>query len=294
MALSKKNINALVIERNSGLFRCPVCASTMELMEKARLVCVRNHSFDLSKQGYVNLAPQAHSTKYDQSLFKARKTVIDSGFFNPLLETITNTIQSHVTNGESSTIIDAGCGEGSHLTSILSQLGDSFTGVGIDLAKEGVLAAAKEHPGAIWLVADLANCPFQDKQFDVLVNILSPANYAEFSRILKPNGVFIKVVPEVNYLKELREVFYEKVNDAEETDRVERISNQFEVIKTERITYDFPITNELLATLIHMTPLTWGASADKISQALEKGITSISVDFNMIICKRGVLRCLAE
>lgn len=294
MALSKKKMNALVIERNSGLFRCPICASTMKLIDETRLVCDLTHSFDLSKQGYVNLAPQAHSTKYDQSLFKARKTVIESGFFNPLLEAITETIQSQIGERESSTIIDAGCGEGSHLTSLLSQLGNTFTGVGIDLAKEGVLAAAKEHPGAIWTVADLANCPFQDERFDVLLNILSPANYAEFSRLLKPGSLFIKVVPETHYLKELREVFYEKTDDKKEENRVERIGNQFKVLKTERISYEFPLDKELLATLIHMTPLTWGASEEKIEQALEKELATITVDFNMIVSKKGAEECLVD
>lgn len=295
MALSKKKMNASVIRKNGNLFRCPICSSAMELVEEARLVCERNHSFDLSKQGYVNLAPQAHATKYDQSLFKARKIVIDSGFFNPLLLAITRTISTLLKdNMQPTKILDAGCGEGSHLTNIVSQLGDSFTGVGVDLAKEGILSAAKEHPGAIWAVADLANCPFQDEHFDVLLNILSPANYAEFSRLLKSDGLFIKVVPEVNYLTELREVFYEKTDEVKETNRAERIGNQFEILKEERITYDFPLNKELLATLIQMTPLTWGASDEKILQALEENIPTITVDFNLIVSRKGAERCLVD
>lgn len=283
MALSKKMMNTLVIGKNTELFRCPICFSTMELVEESRLVCLSNHSFDLSRQGYVNLAPQAHTTKYDQSLFKARKRVIDSGFFNPLLNLIVHTIATHTKDAEHSTILDAGCGEGSHLTNIRSQLGDSFIGVGIDLAKEGILSAAKEHPGAIWSVADLANCPFQDEQFDVLLNILSPANYAEFSRLLKQDGLFIKVVPEINYLKELREIFYDKMDTVKGTDPVERIGSQFKVLKSERITYEFPLTKELLARLIHMTPLTWGASEERVAQALEENIPFITIDFNVIV-----------
>ena len=63
------------------------------MADKSQLVCTDNHSFDLSKNGYVNLAPQAHVTKYDKSLFEARKTVMSSGFFNPVLEFITNKVQ---------------------------------------------------------------------------------------------------------------------------------------------------------------------------------------------------------
>ena len=86
----------LKIETNAHLFSCPVCSAQMELVDSSRLVCTENHSFDLSKQGYVNLAPQAHVTKYDKALFEARKTVIDSGFFNPLLDYITEVISNQL------------------------------------------------------------------------------------------------------------------------------------------------------------------------------------------------------
>ena len=55
MMISKKMMNAVVIENNAHLFSCPVCWAELELIDKSRLVCTENHSFDLSKQGYVNL-----------------------------------------------------------------------------------------------------------------------------------------------------------------------------------------------------------------------------------------------
>lgn len=294
MTISKKMMNAKVIEKNIHKFRCPICSTEMELVDHSRLVCGSNHSFDLSRQGYVNLAPQAHATKYDQSLFAARKTVIDSGFFNPLLDFLTAEISAHFAGQQLSTILDAGCGEGSHLTKILSKLAGDVTGVGIDLAKEGIVAAAKEHPGAIWSVADLAKCPFQDEQFDVVLNILSPANYAEFTRLLKSNGLFIKVVPESGYLKELREVFYNETERNEETNPMERISRHFDMIKAKRITYEFPLDKALLAKLIRMTPLTWGASEKKIAEALDENIPVVTINFNVIISKKGAIECLVD
>ena len=92
------------------------------MVDKSRLVCADNHSFDLSKNGYVNLAPQAHVTKYDKSLFEARKTVMSSGFFNQVLDFITHKVREHIEGREQAFILDAGCGEGSHLSAILSQL----------------------------------------------------------------------------------------------------------------------------------------------------------------------------
>lgn len=278
MSLSKKMISAQMIEKNVRLFSCPICSNGMEMVDHSRLACTENHSFDLSKNGYINLAPQAHVTKYDKALFEARKIVIASGFFNNLLQHLITLLSE----SDHATILDAGCGEGSHLSKIVSQLSGDVSGVGIDLAKEGIAAAAKEHPGQIWSVADLAKCPFQDKTFDAIINILSPANYAEFTRLLKPGGLFIKVVPEEGYLKELRAVFYETDERKEAADTVSRFEEHFESIKTERMTYQFPLTPELLAPLIRMTPLSWGASKEKVEQALQMNIPSITVDYQVV------------
>ena len=283
MTLSKKMMNAQKIEANAHLFSCPVCSARMELVDSSQLICTENHSFDLSRQGYVNLAQQAHVTKYDQALFEARKTVIDSGFFNPLLNYVTEMISDQVKDEVEPIIVDAGCGEGSHLSAILSNLKGDVTGVGIDLSKEGIIAAAKDHPGNIWVVADLANCPFQDAEFDVVLNVLSPANYTQFKRLLKPSGLFMKVVPESGYLKELRDVFYEETDRQSDADPVARIKEHFDTVKTQRITYDFPLDSELLATLIRMTPLTWGASDEKIAEALRIGIPTVTIDFTVIM-----------
>ena len=256
--------------------------------DKSRLVCTDNHSFDLSKNGYVNLAPQAHMTKYDKSLFEARKTVMSSGFFNQVLEFITHKVREHIEGREQAFILDAGCGEGTHLSAIRSQLPGKTTGVGIDLAKEGITAAAKEYPGSVWSVADLANCPFQESQFDVILNILSPANYAEFTRLLKPDGLFVKAVPESGYLKELRAVFYDNEERIDDTDPVARFTQHYDAVTTERITYVFPLSSGLLAPLIRMTPLTWGASEEKIEEALRMDIQNITIDFTVISgVKRG-------
>ena len=286
MNLSKKMRNALALEQNAQLFHCPICSSKMEVVDHSRIVCTENHSFDLSKNGYVNLAPQAHATKYDKSLFEARKTVIDGGFFDPLLEYINGSLTEKIEESKEVSILDAGCGEGSHLSKILGDLPNNVAGVGIDLAKEGIAAAAKEHPGNIWCVADLANCPFEDGRFDVVLNILSPANYAEFTRLLKPDGLFIKVAPESRYLKELRNIFYEDNERQQESEHVIRYSEHFELMKTERITYEFPLGSNLLAPLIRMTPLSWGADKEKIEAAERMDIPVITIDFVIMIGKK--------
>lgn len=285
MAISKKMINANALAEQMNIFHCPICSSAMLLRDYAQMVCEKNHSFDLSKQGYVNLAPQAHATKYDRALFEARKTIMTSGFFEPVLNRLIELIETNTNAQPTLRLLDAGSGEGSHLSYITTNLKAKVAGVGIDLAKEGILAAAKDYPGNSWVVADLANCPFQAQTFDVLLNILSPANYKEFTRLLKEDGLLIKIVPEKDYLKQLRTIFYEDVEKEKEKEGnpVDSVSAHFKHVKTERITYDFPLDAELLKNLIRMTPLTWGASEEKVARALTSDIPLITIDFTIIL-----------
>ena len=99
-----------------------------------------------------------------------------------------------------------------------------LTGVGIDLSKEGIRVAAKEHRDIIWCVADLTKLPLQNQQFDLVLNILSPANYGEFKRVLKEHGILVKLLPTADYLIELRELLF-KGTDKElyENDSVKSI-----------------------------------------------------------------------
>lgn len=287
MAVSKKMIAAKMLEVNEGLFRCPICTAAMTLRDKAQFVCRDGHSFDLAKQGYVNLAPRAHATKYDKELFTARSHVMASGFFDPVVDFIAQAIQERLRDKRKLTILDAGCGEGTHLANVLGALGGQRIGVGIDLAKEGIVAAAKAYPGTIWTVADLANCPFHDARFDVILNILSPANYAEFTRLLCSGGWVVKVVPEKRYLQELREIFYAGKENKEETDPVGRFSEQLSDVHVEHITYPFEPDLELLASLIRMTPLTWGADEEKVAEALQSGLSSVTIDYKVLIGQKA-------
>ena len=57
-------------------------------------------------------------------------------------------------------------------------------------------------------VADVADAPFADSCFDVVMSVLSPWNYKECSRLLRKGGTVIKAVPRRDYLKEVREFFF--------------------------------------------------------------------------------------
>lgn len=187
-------LNNTLVYDHEDLFVCPICSRAMKLLHLKSLVCEKNHCFDLSKQGYLNLLSSVSKVKYDKRMFEARRLISKSGFFDPICSKISEIILEHIKPGESKiSIMDAGYGEGSHLATVRSMLLQSLVcdilSVGVDISKEGILLSSKHYSNMIWCVADLAKCPFADHQFDYILNILSPSNYSEFRRMLSNDGV---------------------------------------------------------------------------------------------------------
>jgi len=259
------------------------------------MVCQNNHCFDIARTGYVNFLTRPVKTEYDKELFRSRNIINDSGFFDPMLETTCNLILEHVErfNVKDIKILDAGCGEGSHLGRIINSLNGriagNIQGVGVDISKEGILLASKGFNDIIWCVADIANLPFVDGQFDVVLNILSPSNYREFSRVLNDNGILIKVVPGSNYLIELRNIFYDNKDKQTYSNEkiIERYRGNFYILEKKDIHYTVKILRDDLVHLMRMTPLSWNVTDEKIEQVFNRNINSITVDYTIVVGKKG-------
>ncbi|GIF17568.1 SAM-dependent methyltransferase [Actinoplanes tereljensis] len=92
-------------------------------------------------------------------------------------------------------ILDAGCGPG-RVGGHLAAAGHEV--VGVDLDPELIAAAKADHPGATWLVGDLAELKLEPPGFDVIVcagnvmTFLAPSTRAEvlrnFAAHLAPDG----------------------------------------------------------------------------------------------------------
>jgi 23S rRNA (guanine745-N1)-methyltransferase len=292
--MNKRIKGAEYLRNFESIFKCPICDSPMKVFELKSLICSDNHTFDFTKQGYINLTTYPVKTKYSKALFEARrKFIAEDGFFEPLSQAIAEIINKHtaVKKGTIS-LIDIGCGEGSHLSNICDIVSSNYkktvTGVGIDLSKEGVLVAAKSYTQKIWAVADLSNTPFKDMQFDVILNILSPSNYKEFNRLLKADGFVVKVVPLSGYLKELREVIFDepKKQSYSNVDTVERFNENFQLVDRSRLCYTVTLDNPSIQSLVQMTPLSWAATDKQVKSFLEGDSVQITVDLEILIGKK--------
>lgn len=291
--VNKRMKSAEHLSNFESIFKCPICNSSMKVFKLKSLICSNNHTFDFTKQGYINLTTHLVKTKYSKDLFEARRKLIaENGFFKPLSQAIAEIINKHAFKKGTISLIDMGCGEGSHLSNISEIVSSDYnkitTGVGIDLSKEGVLIAAKNYTNKIWAVADLANTPFKDKQFDVILNILSPSNYAEFNRLLKADGLVVKVVPQSGYLKELREVIFDEPvkQSYSNVDTFERFNENFQLVDSSRLCYTVTLDNPAIQTLVQMTPLSWATMEGQVKSFLKANSAQITVDLEILIGKK--------
>ncbi len=293
MDKSRKKIDVVkdLFAKHSHLFACPICNANMYMTEPAIFQCYNRHNFDLARQGYVNLLTgRVKAGKYDRQLFAARLALNQSGFFSPLLAALYASVVAHSSQqgAHPLRLLDAGCGEGSHLAHLAAALDSNsleVVAVGLDLAKDGIRLAAASYPGVLWCVADLARCPLRANQWDVILNIFSPANYAEFRRLLKPHGIVVKVIPGPHYLQELRSALFGDTAKAtyKNDGSRQQFAQQFTLLGEERVNYQWEMLPSSLELLLQMTPLAWSAGEAALEAVRQRGLPQITVDARILV-----------
>ncbi|MBP1047735.1 methyltransferase domain-containing protein [Enterococcus sp. BWM-S5] len=263
---------------NSQLFRCPICHSSF-LQKDYALICTENHRFDLSKKGTLYFLKTHVQTDYDQQMFTHRQAMIKSGMYENMLAEIAPYMDGK------EIVLDVGCGEGSFLTE-LSKLSTAKVKIGFDISKEGIYLATNQPVDAFWCAADLTNLPFADQSVDCILNIFSPSHYKEFERVLKPGGQVVKIVPETDYLKELRTAFFpndQKKQTYSNQKVIDKFSESMKLIADKRLTTVFDIPEERRLDLLEMSPLEWQADPEIKAGLKKQPLKKITVDLRMLV-----------
>lgn len=263
-----------------NILRCPICKQGISSGQTGALQCPERHSYDISSKGYVNLINKPELKGYDKALFKARREVAVRGFFNPLQESIIDIISERFHDTETFTMADCGCGEGYITNGIYAALKgvfDDLKCIGLDLSKAGIGMAAGTNPHIGWLVADIANLPMTDHSCDLLLNVLTPANYREFARVLKRGGLLIKVIPGEEYLKEIRELSGRHKKEDKSTPLLDESMQIYEKVNVKR-TYDTELFGK--ENVVRMSPLSWRLDHSLI-ETVE--LDSVTLDLDIIV-----------
>ena len=260
---------------NTAHYRCPLCKNKLSLTEKS-YHCENNHSFDLAKQGYVNLLPvQAKRSKEpgdNKAMVRARRAFLDKGFYQPLVDTMLSLYQKYADC--SKPVFDAGCGEGFY-THQHKTLNNNVYGV--DIAKETIKIAAKRYRECHFSVATLSDLPFNNEYFSWVYSVYAPILETEFTRILEPSGYLLTVTPAEQHLYELKSLIYQQVN---KHDISKRPIENLTLIHEQQLNYlmNFTESKDIL-NLLAMTPFAFKATPELIEHLSQLTTFTCQADF---------------
>lgn len=259
------------MDRIVHLLRCPLCGGAFSRKDNS-LVCGKRHTYDIARQGYVNFVPGQKDMFYKKELFESRAQVFAAGVYAPVVARLSAVLDRELPE-ENPVIVDAGCGEGYYTKAVCP--GRGMIRIGFDLSKEAIRLAARGEKTAAFFAADLGNIPLQDGCADALLDIFTPANYAEFRRVLKPGGLLMKLAPRSGYLHELRELAADQLRHREyDGGDVERYAHEkMDVIAQETICYTLDVTQETAYHLARMTPMLAGVDIEKLDLSTIRQIT---------------------
>lgn len=228
-------------------WKCPVCNSNLNHNHKY-FVCSNNHSYDLSKQGYLNLLQSQRSKKRqhgdEKTMVLARQAFLETGkysIFRDNLHAILNTSVGEI-------ILDAGCGEGYYS----EPFQEKENVYGIDISKDAILLSSKRNKKMNLAVASTFAIPMLNNSVDKCFVVFAPFDPEEIVRVLKPGGMFIEVFPLEKHLIELKKIVYPEVYENEVNIKE---YNGLEIVDVRRVEHSIELENNtIIQNLFSMTP----------------------------------------
>lgn len=269
---------------------CPVCKSSL-LKEDAQFSCSQGHSFDVAKEGYVNLLIRQGKVAVFEGdsaeMLTARRNFLAGGYYGKLRSKITSLV-GEVVKDRPGVVVDAGCGEGYYLGGMMSgKESEGLQFCGTDFSKKAVAMAAKEYSEVVFVGADTNTfLPFPDNSVDAIVNIFAPRSDQEFQRILKPNGRLIVVIPGPHHLQSLRAEFNLLGMEEDKLEKVQVKLPSFVVESLDVLEESIQLDGDSLTSLIGMTPSARFLK-DEIRERIQAvEIVTTTVQFQVLVCKK--------
>ena len=239
------------------MLRCPICMNALE-REGKTLRCGMGHSFDVARQGYVNLLPVQHKHSLQpgdtREQVLARRSFLESGAYMPIVEAVCALAEKYAVGP----VLDVGCGEGYYAVQVAKKLGAPL--VGLDISKEAVRCAAAKYKDAQWVCGTAAHLPIADESVGLLMSMFALTMPEEFARVLKKEGIFLQVLAAEDHLLGLKGIIYPEVFRQEKNTRPEIPG--FRLLESVPVRFDFTAEGEQVRNLLSMTPHFWRISAE--------------------------------
>ena len=264
---------------------CPLCQHPLQQDAKAWR-CLREHSFDVAREGYVNLLPVQHKNSRDPGddpqMVMARREFLQAGHYQPLRDALL----ALAAPLQPQSLLDIGCGEG-YYTGALAAVCEQV--IGLDIARPAIRVAAKRYPGVTWLVGSGAHLPIADGSVDLVCNIFTQMHLAEMHRVLRPAGHVLVVTPAVGHLRSVREQLFDEVRPYDPGKFLAGFEARFELQSRQELQFPLELVQPALGHLLQMTPYAWKARPERRAalEALE-GIQTEAA-FSLLVFRRRAL-----
>lgn len=230
------------------------------------LRCPRGHSFDQARQGYVQLTagPVAHAGDSAQ-MVAARAGFLAAGHYSFISEALAEAVPDR------GLVLDVGAGTGYHLGRVLDAHPEAI-GLAVDVSKPALRRAAKAHPRAGAILADVwQGLPVTGQGAAVLLNVFAPRNGPEFARVLAPEGALLVVTPTARHLTELVDALaLLRVDPAKEERVAASLAPWFVAESSALAGRQLSLSHAEVATLVGMGPSAWHLAPDVLAARLAR------------------------
>jgi 23S rRNA (guanine745-N1)-methyltransferase len=254
-------LNAVLAEA-TPLLRCPVCGGALEEGEGV-LRCAEGHSFDIARQGYVNLVPGPGDSA---EMVEAREAFLGAGHFARLSAALAEAGSGTAADGA---VVDIGAGTGHHLARVLEAMPDRI-GLALDTSPPALRRAARAHPRAAAVGADAwHDLPLRDGSAALILSVFAPRNPAEMARVLAPGGSLLAVTPTTRHLFELVGPLGLLSVPEDKSDRLdEQLAGHFALDERRNVEHAMFLTREEAAQLVRMGPSAWHVDEQSVAERL--------------------------
>lgn len=275
---------------------CPLCRSPLR-RDTVTWRCPEGHTFDVAREGYVNLLPVQHRKSRapgdNADMVRARRAFLDAGHYAPLRDAIATLVAPlHARR-----VIDIGCGEGYYTGALRA---DSFGGqaegsgsgagggeiLGVDISRDAVQRAAKRYPDITWLVAGSAALPLADHCCDLAASLFAPVPAAEIARVLQPGGHLLIATPASDHLWSLRDALFETVRPHEPEKQLSALADDFELQDSREVRFDLMLESAALGQLLLMTPYGWRATRERREALVTREQLPCTAAFTLYLLKK--------
>ena len=229
---------------------CPICAAPLRQTDKT-FRCDAGHSFDMARQGYINLLPVQNKRSLNpgdtREQVLSRRAFLEAGFYTPIAQALCAAAKELNCTGP---ILDVGCGEGWYSAQLAAALDSPL--VGLDISKEAVRCAAAKYKNAQWICGSAARLPVASGSVGLVTSLFALTIPEEFKRVLRSDGYYFQVLAQEDHLLGLKSIIYPKLLHKEKNTTPDLPG--FTLVRQIPIRFTFTVEGQQVQNLLSMTP----------------------------------------